>query len=348
MNDWFGERGLARPLTQAAGLDAWHPAIEEPDSTWGQLSSEVPRAILSSGGLAGASSVPVAVAGGVISGAARDPGADNSPRHRLVNALMGGAGAGSGALIGKSLGNIGEAIWLKTAGKFGADNVKKYGAFGEGYAGAKEMHGNPELFGKSLDQLPTGRGAFRRGIRPDHPTQLAEIAKLKEGDIWKPGNALSTDRYGIQSYEAAHGFINEADEFVAAGAAKRGPYIHIKSQNARDARPVLGWDEVITKPDASFRVDRIIRDADGNVTDMYVTDLSKAGLGRTAADAGKAGMRSVSGLSTDAAIITGNRADMARKASAHGRANQKRYDEMKKRRVDSNKYWGTKDPETGY
>lgn len=295
MNDMFGPRGIARPVTEWAGLPPWEMVTPEPEDPWGQVLAEVPRGIITSGGLLGAASIPRNVVGGAISGYARDPGPpptkpvdknDTEHRRRLINALFGGSMAGIGGVAGHVIGHrIPEAVWGKTFGRKGWQDLSDYTRSGEGYKGAKAMHADPARFAKSLDDFPTASGTFRRGVRVDHPTEFAEVQKLKVGDTWKPGSAKSVDHYGPQSNDAAWGRVTELDT-VAPGNAVRGPYLHIRTNNGRNVGNfrAAAWDEVVTTPGASYKVTKVIRDKNGNVTDVWLTDLSKPSVGRNIND----------------------------------------------------------------
>lgn len=298
MGDFFGPRGIARPATKALGLPEWQMVTPEPETGWGQFASEIPRSIITSGGMLGAASIPKNVVGGVISGYVRDPQPPDPAqpeitehRRRMVNALLGGSGAGLGGVLGHVIGHrIPEYAWGSTIGRKGWQDLRDYVRFGEGYKGAKAMHADPARFSKSLDDFPTAKGTFRRGVRPDHPTEYAKVQGMKEGDIWEPGKGHSMDRYGPNSKEAAWGMINEADKIVPVAAKVRpGPYLHITTSNGRNVGSFRAakWDEIITTPGAKFRVTKVIKDKNGKVTDVYLTDLSKPSASRRINDFAK-------------------------------------------------------------
>lgn len=318
MNDLFGPRGLLQPITTGIlGAQEWQPNIAPPVDLGADIISEIPRAYFTSGGLAGASRAVPMMTGGAVAGFARDPGAKKSPDEQLQarkeNAVIGGAGAGLGALGGVALARGAEKFWQTLPwNKAKTRMVQEYGAFGEGYKGAKYAHENPGEFEEALEVLPTKRGTLRRGIRPDHPHDIKIVNGLKEGDVWEPGKALSADEGGdgwggYHSEEAARGGVNELDEAVPKWLPEdqRGPYIHITTNNARDARGVLGWDEFMTRPSSKMRVDKVVRDKDGRVTDVYVTDLSKASFGRQASDVTKSTSRTVVQQTTPGAFREG-------------------------------------------
>ncbi len=293
-NDLFGERGLLGMIPDSLGTGRWHPVVPEPENKWASLGSEIPRSIITSGGLVGSSRAFPAVVGGMISGFARDPGelsAQEDWRARATNAQVGGMGAYIGNSVGGAIGRGLEKGYRAIFAPEANAAIREYGATGVQFAGAKKWHQDPANFQKHLDQLPTARGTFRRGIRPDHPTELAQIENLKPGDIYEPGKSLSMDDYGLESDFSAWGKVNELDEVVEAGAKARGPYVHVTSNNARDATGVLGWEEVITRPGAKFRVTKVVRNKEGKITDLYVEDLTSPGFGRQVNDVAKEGVR---------------------------------------------------------
>lgn len=335
MNDVFGPRGILQPITTGIlGAQEWQPTIAPPVDLGADIVSEIPRAILSSGGLAGASRAGPMIFGGGLAGWARDPGPKMAERDmskaRQVNAIIGGGGAALGQLGGLAFARGVEKGWQSLPwNKARVQRVQEYGAYGEGYKGAKWAHEHPAEFEDALDVLPTRRGTLRRGIRPDHPYDIEEVNKLKEGDIWEPGKALSADEGGIgmggyHSKEAAHGGVNEADEAVPKWlpSEERGPYVHIKTSNARDAQGVLGWTEFMTRPSSKFRVTKVVRDADGNVTDVYVTDLSRASVGRQVSDAAKGTTRKTIEQGTQGSFREGadRGTDKRWKSRIHGRS----------------------------
>lgn len=330
MNDVFGPRGILQPITTGIlGAQEWQPTIAPPVDWSADVISEIPRAILSSGGLAGASKAGPMIFGGGLAGYARDPGPkmskEDMAKVRATNSIIGSGGAALGNLGGMAFARGVEKGWQSLPwNKARVQRVQEYGAFGEGYKGAKWAHENPAEFEDALDVLPTKRGTLRRGIRPDHPFDIEEVNKLKEGDIWEPKKALSADEGGYHSKEAAHGGVNEADEVVDVWkpASERGPYIHIKTSNARDAEGVLGWQEQMTRPSSKFRVDKIVRDKKGRVTDVYVTDLSKASMGRQVSDAAKGTTRKTIEQGAQGSFREGvdRGADKGLRARRHGRS----------------------------
>lgn len=307
VNDWFGERGLARPVTQSMGFDPWQPTVEEPENFVPQVVSEIPRGILASGGLLGSARVLPMLAGGTLAGYARDPGPDRSledlvrepdpyqrqvassaAQRRLNNAGFGLAGAAIGGVAGRGLGKGAEKLWIATIGRNAAKEAADYGAKNTAYAGAKRLHQMPEYFEKQLNQFPTAKGTYRRGVRPDHPTELQQINGLKEGDVYQPGRALSMDRFGRESANARAGRIDELDNTVKA-APKPGPYVYVKTRNARNIgdHNAVGWEEITTLPSSKFRVTKVVRNEQGEVTELYLTDMSRPDALRTASDVTK-------------------------------------------------------------
>lgn len=351
MNDLFGQRGLLQPITTGIlGAQEWQPNIAPPVDWAAEVISEVPRGYFTSGGMAAASSIPKAMFGGGLAGYARDPGPklsrEDEHAARVGNSLIGQAAAGVGGALGHGLARGAEKFWqLLPGNKAKVQAVQKYGAFGENYEGAKAAHSNPAEFEEALDVLPTKRGTIRRGIRPDHPYDIETVNGLKEGDIWEPGKALSADEGGsgwggYHSKEAAHGGVNEADEVVPdwLPESQRGPYIHIKTTNARDAQGVLGWTEFMTRPSSKMRVDKVIRDKDGRVTDVYVTDLSKASFGRQASDVTKATSKQVAQSSGyggfNEGADGGRKQGALNKSSRHSRSKVRNWEFPKKKKPE--------------
>ena len=219
-----------------------------------------------------------------------EPQPDNT-RQRLVDTLIStslGALGGYGAARG--LGRVIEGGYLRYFHPNDLRNVQDYMSHGNQFRGAQAMHANPEAFQTSLNRFPSYRGTIRRGVRPDHPTELKQLNALKEGDVYEPGKAMSADKFGPISEQSAAGRFKENDTF-GAPAAKRGPFVFIKTDNARDVggigRSGFGWDEVVTLPGSKFRVSRIVRDEAGDVTEVYLEDLSRRSLARRAVDVGR-------------------------------------------------------------
>lgn len=312
MGDLFGDRGILKNLTHDfMGLDTWRPDIESPEGFVPELISEIPRGIITSGGLLGANSVPRMVLGGGIAGAARDPQEsmnwgqrerlDSNIRlptsqneARLKNAIVGAAGAGIGGVIGHGLTRGAEKLWQNTIGRGGRDAVREYGSQGNQFAGAKKWHSDPQGFEKALGDMPTARGTITRGVRPNSDEAHFINNRVEEGDIYDPGRAMSADRYGHESFSTSRGGVNEFDEVpksVFPWSKQEGPMIFIKTNNARDASGTLGWQEIMTLPSSKFKVTKMVRDADGNVTELYLEDLSNPGFLRTANDVVKEGSR---------------------------------------------------------
>ncbi len=247
------------------------------------------------------------------------------PRRRLVDTLIAtGLGGLAGYGAARGLGRVIEGGYLRYRHPDALRNVQNYMSHGNQFRGAKEMHNNPAEFQRSLNRFPSYRGTIRRGVRPDHPTEITRLNALKEGDVYEPGKAMSADKYGPISEQSAAGRFKENDTF-GAPAPKRGPFIYIKTDNARDVggmgRSGFGWDEVVTLPDSKFKVTRVVRNEAGEVVEVYLEDLSRRSLARRAVDVGR---DAVSAGGAGAGAYTGGRVMELREEEQARRAGRRK------------------------
>ncbi len=307
-SDLFGDQGILGFIPDSFGYDRYQPTVEEPKQWWEWALSEIPRSTITSGGQIWSRSLPRMIAGSALSGAALPPvdpelykqgyRSEHPVAGRLgMGALFGGLGA-AGWGLGRLAGGLGRGLFRAAHAKELA-GIQNFGEVSPGFQNNHFWQSKADQFKKNLEALPRYKGKLRRGVRPDNAPAIAELNKLKKGQVWKPGRALPSDQYGVLSKQNASGAWKEGDIYTPHDLPEKpGPMIYIKTKNARIAgykskseqggavgrykQGVLGWDEVITLPDSQFRVDKIVRDEAGNVVEVHVTDLSDATMGRKA------------------------------------------------------------------
>jgi hypothetical protein len=275
-NDWFGERGLARGLTQRAGLPAYEEAFaDQEDNDFANFAAEVPRAILAAGPLGPAAMggrVLSMTAAGTLAGAARDPGRgtdEQQAKTRMWNTLMGGGATAAGGALGPALGRLPYQIYHRV--RYPAANAAMRQYIGSTEAAGQMLAKDPAAAGRAAETLPKWSGKSYRAQPAD---AFAErLQGLKPGDVFKPGRPMSTSARP------------ETAEQFATSVGNSGPMIVIRNKSGRDARWLApNEQEIVTNPNASYRVLSVTRDPKtGAVTRMEIEEIGPAmGLGRRA------------------------------------------------------------------
>ena len=272
-NDWFGERGLARGLTKAAGLPAYEEAYDlegSENDTWQSFAPEIPRAILAAGPFG-----PSAMGGrtlgiinaGAAAGMARDPGEDapeEQAKTRVWNTLLGAGVPAAMAAAGPAVGRFAYNVYHKFAHPAANAAMRRYiGTTDE--AGAM-LKGDPGAVGEAAETLPRYHGTTYRTNPADAFND--KLQTLEAGQTFTPGRVMSSS----VNKETAHGF-----------GGNKGASITIRNKSGRDARWLTPDEgEVLTNPNASYRVLSVERDPNtGIVTHLELEEIGPdVGLGR--------------------------------------------------------------------
>lgn len=271
-NDWFGERGLARGLTQRAGLPAYEEAFsDQDDNDFANFAAEVPRAILAAGPLG-----PAAMGGrtasvinaGALAGAARDPGEGTQKQQseaRVWNTIIGGGLPAGMAVLGPATGRFAYKVYHRLAHPAANEALRRFiGSTDE--AGAM-LKSDPAAFGRAAETLPRYHGTTYRANPADAFNDT--LQNLEVGQTFTPGRVMSSS---VKQEVADGGFFSAPGEGFAGN---RGAFITIKNKSGRDARylqPAEG--EVMTNPNASFKVTSVTRDPKtGSVTHIELEEI---------------------------------------------------------------------------
>jgi hypothetical protein len=317
-NDWFGERGLARGLTQAAGLPAYQEAFDDLEGNdFANFAAEVPRAMLSAGPLGpaamGGRILPMTAAG-ALAGAARDPGQGSDKQQaerRTWNTMLGAGATAAGGLIGPAIGRLPYQIYHRV--RYPASNAAMRQFIGSADGSGQMLVKDPAAAGRAAETLPRWSGTSYRAQPAD--AFADRMQGLKPGDVFKPGRPMSSSARP----ETAQRFAGEV--------GNKGPMIVIRNKSGRDARWLAPDEqEIITNPNASYRVLGVTRDPKtGAVTRIEIEEIGPSmSVGRRAVqgvmETGPQASAAGSYASTMSAADRINaRAEMERRARVKGR-----------------------------
>lgn len=245
MNDIGGPNGILGDL-------GWERRIPRPDNFAGQVVGDVSRTIMGSGGMAVSPNLGAMTLGTGVAGLVKDP-EDSFTSNRAGNAAIEGAlGFGAG-ILGPMLGRSAYQFAQKARFPEAVNTLHDYmGSF----TGAGRNHASGEIGEASRKVLPKFAGETTRGQMPDSFGK--QVQNLKPGDTFAPGRAMSTSTEPQQSRLFARG----------------GPMMTIRNKTARDGR-WFNWREaeVITDPNATYKVVSVIRDKTGKVTHVELEEI---------------------------------------------------------------------------
>lgn len=260
VNDWFGENGLARPLTEEVGLPAWQTSIApQEDNAWASFAEEIPRAIIAAGPLAPytmSTSVPGMIAAGALAGYARDPGGDNKEWVRPTNAAGGAIAAGVAGTLGPVLGRGAWQMYHKVAHPAAHAALRRF--IGSTEEAGQMLVKDPAATGAAAETLPRYSGTTYRQNPADAFNQ--RLQDLQAGDVFNPGRPMSSS----------------VDKGTASGFANNtGAFITIRNKSGRDARYMSNWEgEILSNPNAQYKVVSVTRDPKtGTVTHVELEEI---------------------------------------------------------------------------